>query len=154
MEEVIIEVHNQTKYAVLKCTSSLDTDVKSKIEQTVKILENHFTGLNTQSKHDAYFEQKWRTVDPVEKVLGVRLENRRNRSTETYDQVVVTDTFSYVPILETLQSIFRNPNISDMFMSSHLPKDNVYFDISDGLHIKKNPIFSQKNNALQFQLFF
>ena len=101
MEEVIMEVQSQTKDAVLNSLSSQDTDVKAKIQQTFKTLENPFTALNTESKRSAYFEQKWKTVEPVEKVLGVRFENRRNRSTGTYDQVVVTDKFAYVPILET-----------------------------------------------------
>lgn len=71
----------------------------------------------------------------------VRFENRRNRGTGTYDQVVVTDKFAYVPILGTLQSILRNPNLSDMFMSSHTPKDGVYFDLKDGLYMKTHPPF-------------
>ena len=148
MEEVIMEVQNQTKDAALKCLSSQDTDVKAKLEKTFKTLENPFTALNTESKRNAYFEQKWKTVEPVEKVLGVRLENRRNRSTATYDQVVVTDKFAYVPILETLQSILRNPNLSDMFMLSHTPKDGVYFDINDGLHVKRHPLFFSKKERI------
>lgn len=110
--------------------------------------------MNTESKRNACFEKKWKTVEPVEKVLGVRFENRRNRSTETYDQVVVTDKFAYVPIIETLKSILSNPNLRDIFMSSHTTKEDVYFDINDGMHLKKHPLFSKNTNALQIQLFF
>lgn len=84
----------------------------------------------------------------------VRFENRRNRGTGTYDQVVVTDKFAYVPILGTLQSILRNPNLSDMFISSHTPKDGVYFDLKDGLYMKTHPLFSHENYALLIQLFY
>lgn len=154
MEEIIMEVQNQTKDATLKCLSSHKTDVKAKIEQTFKTLENPFTALNTEFKRNAYFEQKWKTVEPVEKVLGVRFENRRNRSTGTYDQVVVTDKFTYVPIIETLKSILCNPNLSDMLNSSYTVKEDVYLDINDGLHLKKHPLFSQEINALQIQLCF
>lgn len=111
---------------------------------------NPFTALNTESKRNAYSEQKWKTVESVEKVLGVRFENR---STETYDQVVVTDKFAYVPILETLQSILRNPNLSDMSMSSHTPKDSLYFDINDGLHVKRHPLFFSKECIANSALF-
>lgn len=104
--------------------------------------------MNTESKRNAYFEQKSKTVDPVEKVLGVRFENRRNRSTGTYDQVVVTDTFVYVPIIEALKSILSNPHLSDMFMSSHTAKEDVYFDMNDGLHLKKHPLFFSKNKCI------
>lgn len=64
-----MEVQSQTKEAVLNCLSYQDTDVKAKIEQTFKTLKNSFTALNTESKRNAYFEQKWKTVEPVEKVL-------------------------------------------------------------------------------------
>lgn len=41
-----------------------------------------------------------------------------------------------------------------MLKSSHTAKEDVYFDINDGVHLKKHPLFSQKTNALQIQLFF
>lgn len=72
MEEVIMEVQNQTKDATLKCLSCHKTDVKAKIEQTFKTLENPFTALNTELKRNTYFQQKWKTVEPVEKVFGVK----------------------------------------------------------------------------------
>ena len=53
-----------------------------------------------------YFAQKWETVNPVGKVLGVRFDHRRNKTTGTYDQVVVSYKIAYVPILQTLQYIF------------------------------------------------
>ena len=141
MEGIVVEIQNQAKDAALKCLSSQDTGTKTKIEQSFEIIENPISSLNSESKRNAYFEQKWRTVEPVRKVLGVKFENRRNRVTGTYDQVVVTDKFAYVPILETLQSILRNPNLSYMFMSSHTPKDGVYFDLKDGLYTKTHPLF-------------
>lgn len=154
MEEVVLEVQSQAKDATLKCFSSQDTSTKAKIEQSFEQLENPFTSLNSESKRNSYFEQKWKTVEPVEKVLGVRFENRRNRCTGTYDQIVVTDKLTYVPILETLQSVLRNPNLSDMFTSSHTSKDGVYFDLKDGLYMKRHPLFSNENFALQIQLFY
>lgn len=48
-----------------------------------------------------------------------------------------------------IKSIQRNPNLTDMFISSHSAMEGVYFDINDGLHIKK-----KKKNVLQIQPFF
>ena len=138
----------------MKCLASQDTGSKEKVDQLFEKLENPFTSLNTESKQNVFFEKKWKTVQPVEKVLGVRFENRRNQSTGTYDQVVVTDKFAYVPILQTLQSILENPNLRDMLTSSHTPKDNVYFDVKDGLYMKRHPLFSNESCALQIQLFY
>ncbi|KAK0146975.1 hypothetical protein N1851_013688 [Merluccius polli] len=149
----IAHLQSQAKDAALKCLASQDAASKDKVELFEK-LENPFTSLNTESKRNVFFEKKWKTVQPVEKVLGVRFENRRNRSTGTYDQVVVTDKFAYVPILQTLQPILENPNLRDMLTSSHTPKDNVYFDLKDGLYMKRHPLFSTDSCALQIQLFY
>lgn len=154
MEEVVLEIQSQAKDAALKCLSSQDTCTKGKIEQCFEKIENPFTSLNSESKRNAYFEQKWKMVEPVEKVLGIRFDNRRNKSTGTYDQKVVTDKFAYIPILETLKCILSNPNLNDMFKCNHTPKDGVYVDLKDGSYIKRHPLFSRENDALQIQLFF
>lgn len=109
--------------------------------------------LNSQSKRNKYFEQKWKVVKPVEKVLGVRFENRRNKTIGTYSQAVVTDKFAYVPILETLESILMNPNLTRLF-TSHVPQEGIYSDLRDGMYMKNNPLFLNDKGALQIQLFY
>lgn len=69
MEDVVLEVQSQAKTAALKCLSLQDTSMKAKIEQSFKKLENPFTSLNSETKRNKYFQQKWKTVEPVEKVL-------------------------------------------------------------------------------------
>ncbi|XP_023817614.1 uncharacterized protein LOC111948487 isoform X1 [Oryzias latipes] len=154
MEEVVMDIQSQAKATALKCLAPQDKRLKIKVEKSFEKLENPFTSFNSETKRSNYFQQKWKTVEPVEKVLGVRLENRRNRSSGTYKQVIVTDKFAYVPILETLQSIIRNPNFAHMLTSSHLSKDGVYFDIQDGLYVKSHPLFSKKDFAFLIQLFY
>lgn len=41
-----------------------------------------------------------------------------------------------------------------MFMSSHIPKDGIYFNLKDGLYMKTHPLFSNENYALQIQSFY
>ena len=136
----------------MKCLASQDTGSKEKVEQLFEKLENPFTSLNQKEMY--FLRKNGKLFNLLEKVLGVRFENRRNQSTGTYDQVVVTDKFAYVPILQTLQSILENPNLRDMLTSSHTPKDNVYFDVKDGLYMKRHPLFSNESCALQIQLFY
>lgn len=58
-------------------------------------------------KANAYFEEKLKTFE------SVRFENRKkNRSTRTYDQVVVTDKFTHVRIIETMK-FNCNPKLRD-----------------------------------------
>ncbi|KAK0155278.1 hypothetical protein N1851_002375 [Merluccius polli] len=52
-----------------------------------------------------------------------KFDSRRNKTTGTYDHVIVTDTFAYVPILETLETIFQKTESTDMFKPRHMPKE-------------------------------
>ncbi|XP_035994789.1 uncharacterized protein LOC118563679 [Fundulus heteroclitus] len=154
MEEVCFEIHGQAKDAALQSLSPQDIEIKNKIEQSFQKLENPFTSLNSETKRNKHFKEKWGMVEPVEKVLGTRFDSRRNKTTGTYDQVIVTDKFAYIPILETLKTIFQNPQLSDLFKPRHVPKEGVYADLRDGNYLKKNPFFSLKKDALQIQLFY
>lgn len=154
MEEVFVDIHSQAEETALKCVTAQDTSTKTSISQAFVNLENPFAALNSQAKRNKYFEKKWNLVKPVEKVLGVRFENRRNKSTGTYDQVVVTDKFSYVPILETLKSILINPNLTQFFATNLNSQSGVYSDIRDGLYLKTHPLFLKEKITLQIQLFY
>lgn len=86
-------------------------------------------------------------------VLGTRFDSRRNQITGTYDQVIVTDGFAHVPILETLKTICLNHNVVDMFKSRNMSREGVYADLSDAASVKGSTLFPAGNDALQIQLF-
>ncbi len=48
--------------------------------------------FNTETKRTNYFVDKWGVVEPVEIVLGMRYDMRRNKKTGCYDQVPVKET--------------------------------------------------------------
>lgn len=138
----------------LQCLSSQDTEIKTKIELSFQKLENPFTRLDSEAKRNKLFSEKWGSAEPIEKVLGTRFDSRRNKTTNTYDQVIVTDKFTYVPILENLKMIFNNPELVDMLKLRHKPKEGVYTDLRDGTYFKNSPLFSVEKDALQIQLFY
>lgn len=154
MEEVVFEIQSQAKDVALQCLSSQDTEIKNKIEQSLEKLENPFTPLNSEAKRNKHFTEKWGNVMPVEKVLGTRFDSRRNKATGMYDQVIVTDKFAYVPILETLRAVFKNPELADMFRPRYIPKEGLYADLRDATYFKENPLFSIEKDAIQIQLFY
>lgn len=86
-------------------------------------------------------------------MIGTRFDSRRNKTTGTFDQVVVTDKYAYIPILETLKSILQNPHLTDLFKARHVPKEGVYVDLSDAAHFKSNPYFAQKKMPYKFSYF-
>lgn len=112
MKEGFFEIHNQAKDAAFQCLPSQDTENKNNLEQPINKLKNPFTSLNSEAKRNKYFTVKWGNVEPVEKVLGTRFDSRRNKTAGTNDQVILTDKFTYVPILETLRTIFQSPELA------------------------------------------
>lgn len=156
MEELVNDIHEQTREAVLSCTSSeiQATDLEEKVENCFDQLENPFSVLNTAAKRQKFFEEKWEIVEPVEYVLGVRFDLRRDRTTGVYNQIPVTDKFVYVPILGTLKSMFKNSELCESFLQVKQHKEGVYKDICDGSYFKSNDLFSQQKHALQIQLYY
>lgn len=79
-----------------------------------------------------HFEEKWKIVEPVEHVLGVRFDIHRDKTTGTYRQVPVNDKFMYVSIMGSLSSMFRNSELYNNFQKAKPHKDGFYRDVNDG----------------------
>ena len=95
-----------------------------------------------------------RVVEPIEITLGVRYDNRRNQKSSTYDQVPVKDTFIYVPILETLKFMCRNPDICGLLKREYRSEPDTYTDFFDGSYFKIQPLFSANRHAFQILLYY
>lgn len=156
MEEVVNDVHNQAREAVLKTFSPEETnsDVFKKVEHCFDQLDNPFSALNTEAKRQKHFNERWEIVQPEEHVLGVRMDVRRDRTTGIYSQFPVTDKYMYVPILGTLKSIFKNGEIRKSFLEEKLSEKGIYKDINDGSYFQNHSLFSQERYALQILLYY
>lgn len=154
LEEAVSHIQDQVKEVALQCVKPDDKETICKMTAAFHKIENPITSFTSAPKRKSHFKKKWGAVSPIEKVLGVRFDHRRNKKTGTYDQVVVTDKFSYIPILQSLKSIFKNPMIKCMLKSNKGSPDGVYTDLDDGLYVKKHPLFSTEKHALQIQLFY
>jgi len=116
LEEFVEDLQSNIKDHVLNLVTD-NNPSRPAIEELFKRLENPFSQLNTDTKWKKYFRDKWGVVEPVELRFGVRYETRRNNKTGTYEQVPVNDKFIYIPVLKTLQFIFRNENICEMMQT-------------------------------------
>lgn len=129
-----------------------DSPSRSAIADLFKNLDNPFSHLNSESKCKKYFRDKWEMVQPVELHLGVRYDTRRCSKTGTYEQVPVNDKFIYIPILKTLQFIFKNESICEMMQIC--TQSDTYQDFCDGSYFKSHPLFSGSKFAIQVQLYY
>lgn len=131
LEELTNELRSQAKHFAISSLPLSDPNVFV-INEKFEKFENPFTNLNTEWKRNKYFNQKWGVVDPVEIILGVRYDSRRNQKSGTYAQVPVRDTFVYLPILETLKFMCRNPEICALLKKEYGSKPDTYTDFFDG----------------------
>ena len=131
----------------LSLQEPIKSEVKCKINQCFEKIENPFGVLNSETKRRQYFE-KWGRVEPVECVLGTRLDTQRNWTTGTYDPAVVTDKFVYIPVLKTLEFIYKHPETKEM-MQSHSSSSEDLNDFCDGDLFKSHPLFSKQKHAIQ-----
>lgn len=90
-------------------------------------------------------------MQPVELCLGVRYDTKRNRNNGTYEQVPANNKFIYIPILKTLQFIFKNEDICDMRQTCS--QSDKYEVLCDGSYFKRHPLFYSNKFALQIQLY-
>lgn len=69
---------------------------------------------------------------------------------EPYDRVPVKDTFIYVPILETLKFICRNPDICVFLKKECSSEPNTYSDYFMEVILKPTLYFQPKNMHYKF----
>lgn len=133
MEEIVQDIQQHAKETVVKHVFSDErkSETCKKVEACFDGLENPFTILNSEYKRSKFLSTKWETVEPVEYVIGSRFDTRQNKETGTYDQVVVQDKFMYVPILSTLEAIFKSKYVVEMLKKSDTD-DSRLRDICDG----------------------
>jgi len=153
LEDLTTELHSQTRQNVISVIP-LENPVRSAVEDSLEHFESPFSMFNTETKRTNYFVDKWGVVEPVEIVLGMRYDMRRNKKTGCYDQVPVKDTFVYVPILETLKFMCRNADVCTLLREfTGMPKSH-FEDFCDGSYFQSHPLFSKHPNALQIQVYY
>lgn len=155
MEEIVQDIHQHAKETVVKNVFSNkgETETCRKVKACFDELENPFTQLNSEYKRSKFLSSKWETVEPVEYIIGSRFDTKLNKKTGTYDQRIVQDKFMYVPILSTLESIFKSKYVVEMLKNSDTD-DLKLRDICDGSFFKTHPLFSTEKQTVQIQLFY
>lgn len=135
-------------------SSDASNETIEKVADCFDQLENPFSCLITKSKRMKHFEEKWKIVEPVEHILVVRFDVRRDRTTGTYRQLPVNDKFMYVPIMGSLASMFRNREICNSFQKAKPHEEGFYRHANDGSYFRNHNLFSQHQRALQIQLYY
>jgi hypothetical protein len=119
----------------------------------IKSLLSGFKNVRSTYHRQKYFEQNENFIHPVEKSLGTRTEVRVQNFKR--QQVVVSDTFMYVPLLDTLKKIISVPELAEYFTPEKCTvSQNSYECFHDSYSFKNNQLFSRYPNSIQIQLFY
>jgi len=137
---------------ILKIAKQFDDNFEGFSEQ-LKLLLSVFQKVKSSYQRQQLFEKNEQFVLPVEKSLGTRTEVRVKDSKR--QQVVVSDTFMYVPILKTLEKIVSCPQFINYFRQGDSTESTSgYEHFKDSLSFKSNKLFSALPNSIQVQLFY
>lgn len=117
----------------------------------IRTLLSGFGKVRSGYQRQKLFEKRDKIISPVEISLGNRTEvNVRNNKRQ---QVIVEDTFMYVPLLKTLEKIIRTPELFQYFKTQN-SDDKIIRNFADSESFKSNNLFSIYKNAIQLQLFY
>lgn len=122
-------------------------DFSLELESLLSALDKLKTGYSRQK----LYETTNKIVNPVEITLGTRVDLKLKDTKR--EQVLVPETFMYVPILETLERIFSENQYSKYLLNP--PKIVSFYEkFSDSQSFKSNILFKNFPNAIQIQLFY
>lgn len=110
----------------------------------------------TKHKRKKIYEKHM--VRPIEKSCRVRMEHNFDSQLRIYKTVPLTCTFTYVPIIDTLQFLFKKSSFKNVIFdsfNSRIVKLSKYHDLRDGEMYKTNKLFQNSEQfTLQIQIFF
>lgn len=118
--------------------------------QTISLLKS-FDEIKSGYRRQKLLLKEDQFVSPRELTLGSRVELRVNNNKR--QQVLVEDTFMYVPLLKTLEKIVKLPEYS-RYLNFHEHTSKTYACYSHSKSFKSNELFSKFPDSLQLQLFY
>lgn len=94
-------------------------------------------GRNTAAKRRQFLKSRESYVEPVESAIGLTWKSKGACGREIVEHRLIQTTYQYVPILDTLKSLFMNPDFNKMYFDfnenrKHVCSDGIYEDFCCG----------------------
>ena len=96
--------------------------------------------LSTEFRRKQYFKKNFRYVAPVTMYLGFYKNGTKRH-------------FEYVPIIETIQQLLKDPAVKKQFKNPVVSSDGILRDFMDGSVAKSNVLFIEFHNAIKLILY-
>lgn len=114
-----------------------------------------FKSRNTAKKRQKMVEKHECYVNPIKYSIGCNWTSKINCGNALVDHKIVQTTYQYVPITETLKSLFNNDTFSESYFNfnenrKHVCTENVFEDFCCGSIYRDSDVFTR--NTIQLQL--
>ena len=125
-------------------TYNKDKDLSVIIEDTLRS-ESVYEKVHKKNKHDSV-RKRW-------------LKNSGFYVAPIQVNLSSIDSFQYIPIIDSIKALFKNPQISSLYFNKENEKANQleivvkYKSFNDSKNFKNNEIFNKEKNALQLILY-
>lgn len=139
---------------IIKIASqSFESDVSTFSSKILGLLSS-FKNVKSSYQRQKLFKKSNKLILPNEISLGTRIEMRTRENKR--QQVIVSDTFMYVPLLKTLESMLSSSEVIKYFgdKNEYTSQEGIYKCYKDGNSFKNNSLFSKTSNSFQIQLFY
>lgn len=160
-KDVLNEYYEYNCGAISECKNLSD-------EQAVEVLKDaQYQFVSEIRKYDTTFkrnklcEENSLHVKPEEKAIGTHWETKKDRKTQKKYPVHVQSILQYVPITETLKSLFQRDYFRKLYFdynddttgNKHKCVPGVYTDYCCGEIYKNIRLFAEHPESIQIQIF-
>lgn len=147
MEYVFVEIIN----LVTKLGKQTLGEQFDMVAIQIRSLVSGFVKVKSSYQRQNLYQSRNNLILPTEISLGSRIDSKIKDAKR--QQVVVEDTFMYVPLLKTLEKIIQIPQLYQYFESISKPNGQI-FKFCDSESFKNNKLFSKYPQSIQLQLFY
>lgn len=135
------------------------TSTSHLLEQSSDLIRKELKQQSTVFKRRKKFSENPFYVQPQEIAIGMRWERKKikRRGRSIWVPRLIQSTFQYVPIVQTLQTLFKSKEFREMYFQynankNHQCNEGTYFDYCCGSTFSKE-FFKKNPDCLKIQLY-
>jgi hypothetical protein len=118
-------------------------------------VDSPFQKIKNIDSQIRYFKKNFNLIEPVEIMLGRRLETRLSRGGVSFHPVMVNETCQYVPIIESLKLIVGHEDIRKSIENeSASSQEGRLHSFIDAKSFKENSFFQRYPHAIRIILYY
>lgn len=125
----------------------LKNQISSLISTGTKFVIDNIKSLNSAKKRQKLLEKNVCYVPPIDCGIGLDWQVKRQIGTDLRNDKLVQPTFQYIPIIETIKSLFKNPRFNQSYFEfnenpKHACINDKFQGFCCGSIYKKHSVFT------------